>query len=179
MKPKRLRWSEIPTRRFRCNMAKKIGFAPVFDKNSRVLILGSFPSVKSRQIDFYYGNKQNRFWKMICAYFNEEIPESVVGKKQFLYRNNIALWDMVMACEIEGSADASIQNAEIANLEEVLNIAKIEKILLNGTLAYELFEKSYGNIAIPYERLPSTSPANPRYTEEKWRNALDDVFRIR
>lgn len=158
-------------------MEKKIGFAPVFDKNSKVLILGSFPSVKSRQIDFYYGNKQNRFWKMICSYFQEHIPESVAEKKEFLYRNKIALWDMVMACHIEGSADASIQNEEIANLEQVLSIAKIEKILLNGTLAFELFEKHYATIGIPYEKLPSTSPANPRYSEEKWRSALNDVFR--
>ena len=76
---------------------RKNGFAPVFDEDSRVLILGSFPSVKSREIDFYYGHKQNRFWKMICGYFDEEIPETVAGKKSFLQRNKIALWDMVIS----------------------------------------------------------------------------------
>lgn len=155
---------------------RKIGFAPVFDKDSKVLILGSFPSVKSRQIDFYYGNKQNRFWKMLCGYFAEEIPESIEHKKAFLYRRNIALWDMVTACEIVGSSDASIKNAEIVNLDEILTIAKIEKILLNGTLAYALFVEKYKDIAIPYEKMPSTSPANPRYSETVWREALNDVF---
>lgn len=156
---------------------KKIGFAPVFDKHSKVLILGSFPSVKSRQIDFYYGNKQNRFWKTLCGYFGEQIPEKTEEKKEFLLRNQIALWDMVMACNIEGSADSSVKNEEIADLYEVLNVAHIEKIILNGTLAFELFEKHYANLGIPYEKLPSTSPANPRFSQEHWRRALDDVFR--
>ena len=126
---------------------RKIGFAPVFDEHSRVLILGSFPSVKSRQIEFYYGNKQNRFWRTICGYFGEEIPETVEGKKDFLSRRQIALWDMVVSCEIEGSADASVKNAEVADLNEVLRHAKIDKILLNGTLAYELFVRNYRDLA--------------------------------
>ena len=155
---------------------KKIGFPPVYDENSRVLILGSFPSVKSRQIEFYYGNKQNRFWKMLCGYFQESIPETVDGKREFLYRNRIALWDMVVACEIDGSSDASIKNAEIADLSKVLDGAKIEKILLNGTLSYNLFLESY-NGAIPYTKMPSTSPANPRYDETVWRKELDTVFK--
>ncbi len=157
---------------------RKIGFAPVCDENSKVLILGSFPSVKSRQIDFYYGNKQNRFWKTICGYFNEEIPETVEGKTAFLFRRNIALWDMVMACEIEGSADSSIKNAEIADLNQIFSTAKIEKILLNGTLAYQLFTEHYKECGIDYEKMPSTSPANPRFSEKVWRSALDDVYRI-
>ena len=157
---------------------RKIGFAPVFDEHSRVLILGSFPSVKSRQIDFYYGNKQNRFWKTVCGYFGESIPETVEGKKDFLFRRQIALWDMVISCEIEGSSDASVKNAEVANLNEVLEKARIEKILLNGTLSHELFLKHYENLQVPYQKLPSTSPANPRFDEKVWRNALDDVFGI-
>ena len=157
---------------------RKIGFAPVFDKDSRILILGSFPSVKSREIDFYYGHKQNRFWKMLCGYFNEEIPESVEGKKAFLKRRKIALWDMVVSCEIEGSADASVKNAETADLNVVLKSANIKKILLNGTLSYDLFVQSYENLPIPYQKMPSTSPANPRYDETVWRRALDDVFTI-
>ncbi len=114
----------------------------------------------------------------MCGYFEEQIPEKTEDKKEFLYRNRIALWDMVMACNIEGSADSSVKNEEIANLYEVLNVAKIEKIILNGTLAFELFEKHYSDIGIPYEKLPSTSPANPRFSEECWRRALDDVFRV-
>ena len=153
-----------------------MGFLPVYDTHSKILILGSFPSVKSREISFYYGNKQNRFWRMLCGYFGESIPESIEGKKEFLYRNRIALWDMAVSCEIEGSADASVKNAELANLDEIFNTAKIEKILLNGTLAYSLFAEKYKNIDIPYEKMPSTSPANPRYDEKIWRKALDEVF---
>ena len=154
---------------------KKTGFAPVCDKNSRVLILGSFPSVKSREIEFYYGNKQNRFWKMLCGYFGEEIPFSVQDKKKFLVRNKIALWDMVTSCEIDGSADASVKNAEIADVDGLVKNTKIERILLNGTLAYKLFVANYkGNL--PYAKMPSTSPANPRYQQEIWWNALDGVF---
>ncbi len=158
-------------------MERKVGFAPVFDENSKVLILGSFPSVKSRQIDFYYGNKQNRFWRTVCGYFKEEIPESTEAKRAFLKRRGIALWDMVMECEIEGSADASVRNAKTANLHEVLSKANIQKILLNGTLAYELFIKEYAELEVPYQKLPSTSPANPRFNRRVWEEALDDVFR--
>ena len=115
---------------------------------------------------------------MLCGYFNEEIPESVEGKKAFLKRRKIALWDMVVSCEIEGSADASVKNAETADLNVVLKSANIKKILLNGTLSYDLFVQSYENLPIPYQKMPSTSPANPRYDETVWRRALDDVFTI-
>ena len=138
--------------------------------------MGSFPSVKSREIDFYYGNKQNRFWKTICGYFEEDVPESVEGKKEFLKRNKIALWDMVMSCEIQGSQDATIQKEELADLDKVLPNAKIACILLNGKLAYTLFLQKYKDVEIPYQCMPSTSPANPRYSKEVWIRALDDVF---
>jgi len=141
-----------------------------------VLILGSFPSVKSREISFYYGHKQNRFWKMLCGYFQEEIPATVEDKKDFLLRNKIALWDIATSCEIEGSADATIKNAEIANLSEIISTAKLERIFLNGSLAYALFLQRYEDLPIPYLKMPSTSPANPRYDEETWRKALDEVF---
>jgi len=157
---------------------RKIGFAPIFDKNSRVLILGSFPSVKSREIDFYYGNKQNRFWKMLYGFFQEEIPFTKEEKIEFLLRRNVALWDMVISCEIEGSSDASVKNVELADIPRLLKETKIEKILLNGTLAYNLFAGNYATVSISYEKMPSTSPANPRYDEIKWRNQLNDVFRI-
>ena len=156
---------------------RKQGFAPVFDMDSRILILGSFPSVKSREIDFYYGHKQNRFWKMLCGYFGEEIPPTVDGKKEFLKRRNIALWDMVISCEIEGSADATVKNAVTADLNEILRNAPIERILLNGTLSYQLFINGYANLTIPYEKMPSTSPANPRYAQDVWWNALDKVYK--
>ena len=156
----------------------KIGFEPVYNSNSRILILGSFPSVKSREIAFYYGNKQNRFWKTVCGYFGEDVPETVEGKKDFLLRRQIALWDMVTACEINGSADASIKNVETADLERIFQSANLERIFLNGTLSYDLFVSKYKDAGIVYQKLPSTSPANPRFSVEVWRNALNDVYRL-
>ena len=154
-----------------------MGFPPVYNEYSRILILGSFPSVKSREISFYYGNKQNRFWKTVCAFFKESVPETVNGKKEFLLRNKIALWDMALSCEIEGSADSSVKNAVLADLEEILKKAKIEKILLNGTLAYDLFMQKYANMDIPYVKMPSTSPANPRFREETWYKELQEIYK--
>ena len=92
----------------------KMGFDPVYDENSRVLILGSFPSVKSREISFYYGHKQNRFWGMLCGYFSQEIPQTVEEKRALLLKHNVALWDVIAACDITGSSDSSIKNA-VAN----------------------------------------------------------------
>ena len=106
-----------------------MGFPPVFNEESKVLILGSFPSVKSREISFYYGHKQNRFWKMLCGYFQENIPETIEGKKTFLLQRNIALWDIATACQIQGSSDASIKNAKIADLQPIFKVAKIKKVL--------------------------------------------------
>ena len=155
---------------------RKAGFEPVFDKESRLLVLGSFPSVKSRKIQFYYGNKQNRFWKTVCNFFGEEIPESTEGKKEFLYRRKIALWDMVTECEIEGSADSAVKNASVADLGVILKAASIEKILLNGTLSYNLFTARYADLAVPYFKMPSPSPANPRFDAEIWKEQLRDLL---
>ena len=155
-----------------------MGFPPVYNEESKVLILGSFPSVKSRQIDFYYGNKQNRFWRTICGFFGEEIPETPQEKTVFLLKNKIAVWDMITACEVTGSSDASIKNEELANLEEVLSNAKIEKILLNGALSYNLFMRKYASLSEMAVKMPSTSPANPRFSMERWRAVLNDVFRV-
>ncbi len=129
-------------------------------------------------MEFYYGNTQNRFWKTVCGFFGEEIPPATEGKKDFLFRRRIALWDMATACDIEGSSDASVKNVELADLNEVLSKAKIERILLNGSLAYRLFIKEYADLPIPYLKLPSTSPANPRFTKDAWERALHDVFRV-
>ena len=151
---------------------KKIGFAPVYNESSRLLILGSFSSVKSREIGFYYGNKQNRFWKTVCGFFGEEIPSTVEGKKEFLFRRRIALWDVATSCQIKGSSDASLTNAEIADLSEVLSKAKIDKILLNGALAFRLFTDQYAELSVPYKKMPSTSPANPRFDAKVWEEEL-------
>lgn len=157
---------------------RKIGFPPVYDENSRILILGSFPSVKSRAVSFYYGNERNRFWKMLCGYFEMPIPSDTEGKRAFLLKQGVALWDAATSCEILGSADSSLKNAEIADLQEIFQQAKLEKILLNGSLAYELFLRRYADCPISFEKMPSTSPANPRYDERIWKEALDDVYGI-
>lgn len=158
-------------------MSDKIqGFSPIFDANSELLILGSFPSVKSRAQQFYYGNRQNRFWKMLFAYFGESVKEEVAAKKEFVLRRHIALWDIVEECSIVGSSDASIADYSLADIPSVLNAAPIRMIFLNGATAYNLFCSRYAAIAVPYRRLPSTSPANPRYDQSAWFAALDGVF---
>ena len=113
---------------------------------------------------------------MLCGYFNEPVAQTPIERKTFVLRHRIALWDMVTECEIQGSADASVKNAKLAELSVIISNTKLKKILLNGTLAYDLFLQNYANIDIPYEKMPSTSPANPRYDEERWKRALDSVF---
>ncbi len=154
------------------------GFPPVFDENSRVLILGSFPSVKSRLVSFYYGHPQNRFWKMLSGYFGEPMPQTTAEKKAFVLGHGVALWDVVMSCDVVGSKDDSIVNYTPARIEEVLQGAKIERILLNGKRALSVFEEGYKDCGVPYFVMPSTSPANPRYRYEIWKEALDAVFGI-
>lgn len=132
-------------------------FGPVYDSESRILILGSFPSVKSREVNFYYGHRQNRFWKLMSLLFNEEIED----KKAFLLKHHIALFDVIESCDIKGSSDTSIRNVKANDLSVILDKSKIEIIYLNGSKAYELYNKyckdKYDIEAI---KLPSTSPAN-------------------
>ena len=134
---------------------------PVFDKDSRVLILGSFPSVKSREEGFFYGHPQNRFWKVTSLVFSEDTPVTVGEKKSFLLRNHIALWDVIGSCEIDGSSDSSIRNVTVNDITVILKSADIKAIYLNGRKAYQLYQK----YMFPIIRrdgicLPSTSPAN-------------------
>jgi hypoxanthine-DNA glycosylase len=154
----------------------KMGFPPVYNEESKVLILGSFPSVQSRKIDFYYGNKQNRFWGMLCGFFGEEIPKTKEEKMEFLIRRKIALWDMITECEIDGSKDSSVKNEKTADLSLIFQTSSIQKVLLNGALAYKLFVEKYAGIAIPYKKMQSTSPANPRYTQEEWWRELSELY---
>lgn len=154
----------------------KRGFDPFCDGNSRLLVLGSFPSVRSRKVEFYYGNRQNRFWRTVCSFFGEGVPDSVEEKKDFLTRRNIALWDIVTECEIVGSQDATIKNYKVADVRKLLDFAPIELIIVNGGTALKLFEKYNPDIETPYIGLPSTSPANTKFSEEKWQNALRRVF---
>ena len=148
-------------------MSKFYGFKPVFDGNSRVLILGSFPSVKSRETDFYYGNKQNRFWRTMCEAFGEQPVTTVDEKKQLCLNNGVALWDIVESCEIRGSMDADITDYTLVDLSLVLDKCNIEKILCNGATSYKLTSSVYSG-QIPVYKLSSTSPANPRFNKEEW-----------
>lgn len=141
---------------------------PVFDENSRVLILGSFPSVRSREAAFFYGHPQNRFWRVTAAVFGCETPVTVAEKKAFLLNNKIALWDVISSCDIEGSSDTSIRNAKPNDISLILNKADIRKIFVNGKTA----EKYYNKYILPLTGinvfcLPSTSPANAAFTPEK------------
>lgn len=153
------------------------GFEPVCDRASKLLILGSFPSVKSRNIEFYYGNRQNRFWRTLSAFFGSATPESVNEKREFLLKNKVALWDIVTECEIVGSKDATIKNYRVADLEKVLQNSEICYIILNGGRAFEIFSERYRGLEVPYKKLPSTSPANTRFNEEEWFDTLSRVFR--
>lgn len=153
-----------------------VGFPPFFDGESKLLILGSFPSVKSRETDFYYGHKQNRFWKILASFFDEKSPFSVEEKKSFLKKHDIALWDAVVECDIEGSLDSSIKNPVVADLYEVLNNAKIKRIFTNGGKSFALLKRHYPELVVLTDALPSTSPANCRSPEKEWFEALGKVF---
>ena len=110
---------------------------PVYDANSRILVLGSFPSVKSREQQFFYGHKQNRFWKVLAGILGCEVPQTIEEKKVMLLANHIAVWDVIKSCEIEGSSDASIRDVISNDLSEILKIADIQTIYTNGGKAYE------------------------------------------
>ena len=141
---------------------------PVYDGQSKVLVLGSFPSVKSREQKFFYGNPQNRFWKVLSAVFNDEVPLSVEQKKAFLLKNKVAVYDVIYSCEISGSSDSSIKSVVPADLTEIIANGKIKTVYLNGKTAGKLYEKYLSeSIGLNYAVLPSTSPANAAYTFDK------------
>lgn len=143
-------------------------FPPLYDKNSKILILGSFPSVKSREQMFFYGHPQNRFWKVISAVMGEETPQTIEEKKNFLFSNNIALWDVIASCDITGSSDSSIKNVVANDLTEILNNADIKQIFVNGKTAEKYYNK-YIREVIGRDTicLPSTSPANAGWSVDK------------
>ncbi|MCR5816968.1 MAG: DNA-deoxyinosine glycosylase [Ruminococcus sp.] len=141
---------------------------PVYAKNSRVLILGSFPSVKSREAKFFYSHPQNRFWRVLARLFDEPIPESVADKKKLLITHHIALWDVIKSCEIEGSSDTSISDVTPNDISVILGTADIAAIFCNGTKAYELYNRHIKPIVKTSAlKLPSTSPANAACTLDK------------
>ena len=157
---------------------QKHPFPPLYDEESKILILGSFPSVKSREMKFFYGHPQNRFWKVIASIFDEKIPESIEEKKELILRNHLALWDVIAECEITGSSDASIKNAKANDLSEILDNAPIQKIIVNGKTAEKLYIKYIEPVTgIKAVVLPSTSPANAAWSLERlvdaWRPEID------
>ncbi|MBO4900488.1 MAG: DNA-deoxyinosine glycosylase [Lachnospiraceae bacterium] len=154
-------------------------FLPLFNSESKILILGSFPSVKSREVNFFYGHPQNRFWKVVAAVFEEEVPQTIEEKKEFLLRNHIALWDVIHSCDITGSSDTSIRNVTANDLDVIFNEANIRAIYVNGKTAYRYYQKyMLPKTGRPAVCLPSTSPANAAWNMERllveWRQIGGD-----
>ena len=152
-------------------------FAPVYDTNSKILILGSFPSVKSREQQFFYGHPQNRFWKVIAALFEEPVPGKIPEKKALLLKYHIALWDVIAECDIAGSSDSSIKNVVPAELSVILDHAPIRTIYANGAKAYDLYQKyTYPVTGRDIRKLPSTSPANAAFQMERLLGAWQEIL---
>ena len=153
---------------------------PVYNKNSQILILGSFPSVKSREGRFFYHHKQNRFWKVLSTIVNDVLPETIDEKKDFLLKNHIAVWDVIASCDIEGSSDSSIKNAVPNDFSDILKAAPIRKIYTNGGTSYKLYHKYCEKVTgIKAMKLPSTSPANASYYLDRliseWKVIADQI----
>lgn len=152
-------------------------FGPLFNKDSRVLILGSFPSVKSREQQFFYGHPQNRFWKVIAAVTGKPVPVNIEEKKELILSNGLALWDTIASCEIRGSSDASIRNAVPNDLSVILKGSRIERIYCNGKLSHELYCRYAQPLTgIEAECLPSTSPANAQWSLERLTEAWSVIM---
>ena len=151
---------------------------PIYNEASRILILGSFPSVRSREEGFYYGHRQNRFWKMLASVLNAPVPETVNEKKMLLTDNGIALWDVIASCEISGSADSSIKNAEPNDISVILGGCDIQTIVTNGKKASDLYRRYIlPNTGIEDTCLPSTSPANASFSLERLIKEWADTLR--
>lgn len=154
------------------------GFGPIYDKNSEILILGSFPSLKSRKENFYYANPRNRFWKVIAAIIETEVPVNVNEKKEMLLRNKIAVYDVIKSCSIEGSKDSSIKDVKLTDLLPVIKNSQIgSRIYTNGNKAWELYMKyTFPITKIEAIKLPSTSPANAAWSLDRliaeWQNII-------
>ena len=143
-------------------------FPPLYDENSKILILGSFPSVKSREQLFFYGHPQNRFWKVTSAVFGVKTPNTIQEKKDFLLSCNIALWDVIASCDIQGSSDSSIRDVTANDLSPILSNSRVKRIFTNGKTADKFYKKyTFKTTGIQATCLPSTSPANAAWSVEK------------
>lgn len=152
---------------------------PVFDSSSEILILGSFPSVKSREEGFFYGHPQNRFWRVLAAVLGENTPNTVYEKKAFLLKNKIAVWDVIKSCEITGSSDSSIKNVVTNDLNRILSKADIARIFVNGKKAEQLYKKYiYKDIGLDATCLPSTSPANAAWNMDRLIEAWREITEV-
>ncbi len=143
-------------------------FAPLYDKNCKILVLGSFPSVKSREQNFFYGHPQNRFWRLVAMLFGEEIPQTIEQKRALALKHHIAMWDVIHSCTVTGSSDSSIKDVVPNDLSTVLQNSAVTKIFCNGALSYKLYEKYiFPKTGIKAVKLPSTSPANAAYSLDR------------
>lgn len=150
-------------------------FDPVFDKDSKILILGSFPSVKSRENNFYYGHPQNRFWKVLAKIYEVDVPQTIEEKKSFLLGHHVAVWDVIESCTIIGSSDTSIKDVVVNDFSKVLENSSIAHIFVNGGKAYELYHKyAEAKTGIKAIKLPSTSPANAAWSLDR----LCEVWKV-
>ncbi|MFQ9510607.1 MAG: DNA-deoxyinosine glycosylase [Lachnospiraceae bacterium] len=152
-------------------------FEPIFDQNSKILILGTFPSVKSREGDFYYGHPRNRFWLVLANILRVETPETIDEKKKMLLEGKVAIWDVIESCDIKGSSDSSIRNVVPADINKILNKAPIVQIYANGEKAFQLYMKyCFADTKRDIIKLPSTSPANAAWSIDRliarWRNNI-------
>ena len=159
-------------------MSIQKGLPPIYNADSEVLILGSFPSEKSRESGSYYSNKDNSFWNIICEYYNEPLPTNNSEKEAILLKHHIAVWDMIESCEIVGSSDKKIKDAEYhkaIDIQKLLNKSKIKKIIINGRTLDKKYKKYFGGIDKPSVAVLSTSPANNGrmiQREQEWRKEL-------
>ena len=143
-------------------------FEPVYDKASEILILGTLPSVKSRENNFYYGHKQNRFWKVLAALLKEPVPDTIEEKKAMLLAHRIALWDVIQSCDIKGSSDSSIKNVQPTDIGMILEKTNVTQIYANGNKAGQLYKRyQFPVTGIEATVLPSTSPANAAWSLER------------
>ncbi|MBQ7522457.1 MAG: DNA-deoxyinosine glycosylase [Clostridia bacterium] len=159
-------------------------FPPLFDENAQTLILGSFPSVKSRETMFFYGHPQNRFWKVLSTIFMEKLPESIEEKKGLVLRHHLALWDCIHSCTVTGSSDSSIKDVVPNDISEIITNSKIDRIFCNGTLSHKMYNKYiFPTTGIEAIKLPSTSPANASYSLDRliteWKIILPEWLEIK
>lgn len=156
-----------------------MSFSPIYDQNSSILILGTYPSPKSREQGFYYGHPQNRFWKLLSALLACSVPQDIPHKKQMLLSHRIAIWDVCDACTIEGAADSTITDVVANDIHSLVKSSNIQAVFCNGAKAYELYQKHCGEIeGVPAYKLPSTSPANAAFSMERLKESWKAILSL-